>query len=128
MKKAIIAMSGGVDSAVASLLLKQQGYNLSGITMRLWADGENIPDSIECAPDDNALQARAVADALGFPHLTTALGESFKREVIERFINDYKNGKEKAIMALFGKCMKELKGNCDPQTLRKLLIDEINKA
>jgi tRNA-specific 2-thiouridylase len=93
MKKAIIAMSGGVDSAVASLLLKQQGYDLSGITMRLWADGENIPDSIECTPDDNALQARAVADALGFPHLTTALGESFKREVIERFINDYKNGK-----------------------------------
>ena len=38
------------------------------------------------------------------------------------------SGKEKALMALFGKCMKELKGNCDPQTLRTILIEEINKA
>ena len=37
-------------------------------------------------------------------------------------------GKEKALMALFGKCMKQLKGNCDPQVLRTMLIDEINKA
>ncbi len=41
-------------------------------------------------------------------------------------VTDYKNGKEKALMALFGKCMKELKGNCNPQTLRELLIKEIN--
>ncbi len=44
----------------------------------------------------------------------------------ERSVNDYKSGKEKALMALFGKCMKELKGNCDPQTLRQMLIDVIN--
>ena len=93
MKKAIIAMSGGVDSAVASLLLMQDGYDLTGLTMRLWAEGENIPDSFECAPDDNALQAKEVAKSLGFPHITTALGESFKKEVIDRFISDYKNGK-----------------------------------
>ena len=93
MKKAIIAMSGGVDSAVASLLLKQDGYELTGITMRIWADGENIPDSFECAPDENALQAKEVAKSLGFPHITTALGESFKKEVIDRFISDYKSGK-----------------------------------
>lgn len=93
MKKAIIAMSGGVDSAVASLILKQEGYDLTGVTMRLWADGENIPDSFECAPDDNALQAKDVANSLGFPHLTTALGASFKREVIDRFISEYKNGR-----------------------------------
>jgi aspartyl-tRNA(Asn)/glutamyl-tRNA(Gln) amidotransferase subunit B len=44
----------------------------------------------------------------------------------ERSVNDYKSGKEKALMALFGKCMKELKGNCDPQSLRQMLIDVIN--
>ena len=44
----------------------------------------------------------------------------------ERSVNDYKSGKEKALMALFGKCMKELRGNCDPQTLRQKLIDVIN--
>lgn len=56
--------------------------------------------------------------------------ESVVRNVVmndERSVNDYKSGKEKALMALFGKCMKELKGNCDPQTLRQTLIDVINK-
>ena len=43
-------------------------------------------------------------------------------------VADFKSGKEKALMALFGKCMKQLKGNCDPQVLRTMLIDEINKA
>ena len=42
-------------------------------------------------------------------------------------VADYKSGKEKAIMALFGKCMRELKGNCDPQVLRQILIDYVNK-
>ncbi|MBE6650118.1 MAG: Asp-tRNA(Asn)/Glu-tRNA(Gln) amidotransferase subunit GatB [Ruminococcaceae bacterium] len=42
-------------------------------------------------------------------------------------VADFKGGKEKALMALFGKCMKELKGNCDPQTLREMLIDAVNK-
>ena len=42
-------------------------------------------------------------------------------------VNDFKSGKEKALMALFGKCMKELKGNCDPQQLRKVLLDCINE-
>jgi aspartyl-tRNA(Asn)/glutamyl-tRNA(Gln) amidotransferase subunit B len=43
-------------------------------------------------------------------------------------VADFKGGKEKALMALFGKCMKELRGNCNPQELRTLLIDAINKA
>ena len=43
-------------------------------------------------------------------------------------VADYKAGKEKVLMALFGRCMKDLKGNCDPQTLRAALIEEINKA
>lgn len=93
MKKVLIAMSGGVDSAVASLLLKQEGCDLTGVTMRLWADGENIPDAFECAPDGNAIEAKKTAEMLSFPHVTTALGESFKKEVISRFISDYQSGK-----------------------------------
>ena len=93
MKKALVAMSGGVDSAVASLLLKQKGYDITGITMRLWSDGETIPDALECTPDENAIQAQKTAELLCFPHITTALGESFRREVIDRFICDYRNGK-----------------------------------
>jgi len=43
-------------------------------------------------------------------------------------VADFKSGKEKALMALFGKCMKELKGNCNPQVLRELLINSINNS
>ncbi len=56
--------------------------------------------------------------------------EAVIKAVIEadpKSVADYKGGKEKALMALFGKCMKELKGNCDPQILRTILIDSINK-
>lgn len=93
MKKALVAMSGGVDSAVASLLLKQSGYDITGITMRLWSESENIPDSDITPPDDNAIEAKKTADLLGFPHITTALGESFRRQVVDNFIEAYKNGK-----------------------------------
>jgi aspartyl-tRNA(Asn)/glutamyl-tRNA(Gln) amidotransferase subunit B len=61
----------------------------------------------------------------------TGLIEKTVREAIAadpRAVADFKGGKEKALMALFGKCMKQLKGNCDPQLLRTMLIDEINKA
>ena len=57
--------------------------------------------------------------------------EAAVREIVideERSVADYKSGKEKALKAIFGKCMKELRGNCDPQVLRSMLIDEINKA
>ena len=60
----------------------------------------------------------------------TGLVDKIVAEVIaadEKAVNDYKSGKEKALMSLFGKCMKQLKGNCDPQVLRTILIDAINK-
>ena len=93
MEKVIVAMSGGVDSAVASLLLKNSGYDLLGVTMRLWEDDARIPDSYECEPDENALEAKKTAELLGFSHKTVALGESFRREVIDRFIDSYRSGK-----------------------------------
>ncbi|MBR5514795.1 MAG: Asp-tRNA(Asn)/Glu-tRNA(Gln) amidotransferase subunit GatB [Clostridia bacterium] len=57
--------------------------------------------------------------------------EAIVKAVVEadpKSVADFKGGKEKALMALFGKCMKELKGNCNPQVLREILIDQINKA
>ena len=80
MKKVLVAMSGGVDSAVASMLLAESGYDILGVTMRLWEDGVSIPDSHECEPDENSLEAKKTADLLGFPHKTIALGESFRRK------------------------------------------------
>ena len=60
----------------------------------------------------------------------TSAIEEIVKAVIEadpKSVNDFKNGKEKALMALFGKCMKQLKGNCNPQVLREILIENINK-
>ena len=64
MKKALVAMSGGVDSAVAALLLKGDGYDLTGITMRLWDASARVPDEKLCAPDENATEAKKIADEL----------------------------------------------------------------
>ena len=61
----------------------------------------------------------------------TANIEKVIKEIVAadpKSVADYKGGKEKALMALFGKCMKTLKGNCDPQVLRKILLEEIDKA
>lgn len=61
----------------------------------------------------------------------TANIEKVIKEIVAsdpKSVADYKSGKEKALMALFGKCMKTLKGNCDPQVLRKILLEEIDKA
>ena len=93
MQKALVAMSGGVDSAVAALLLLKSGYYVTGITMCLWSELQNIPDSTYYPPDENAIEAKRIAQMLDFDHITTALGESFRRQVIDRFIDDYKSGK-----------------------------------
>ena len=89
-KKVLVAMSGGVDSAVAALLLKKQGYDIGGITMKVWENDEIAMDS---TPDQNSTDAKAIADTLGFPHYTVCLGEQFKTAVIDRFISDYASGK-----------------------------------
>jgi len=92
------------------------------------ANGKKI---LEAMFDDKTIEPMAYAEANNLVLSNdTGLAEKVVKEVIasdEKAVNDYKSGKEKALMSLFGKCMRELKGNCDPQTLRTLLIDEINK-
>ena len=89
-QKVLIAMSGGVDSAVAALLAHKLGYHIAGITMRLWDENGRLPDDLVTpAEDDNVRDARAIADRLGFPHHTVTLGESFYRDVVTPFIDSY---------------------------------------
>lgn len=87
----LVAMSGGVDSSVAAALLKQQGYNLIGITMNLFCSQNASQTS--CCSAKSAEDAKKVANQLGFPHYTLNLKDEFKKYVIDNFIEEYKNGR-----------------------------------
>ena len=81
--------------------------------------------------EDSAIDPETFAKENGYiVSNDTSLIDGVVKKVVEedpKSVADYKSGKEKAIMALFGKCMRELKGNCDPQVLRQILIDYVNK-
>ena len=87
MKKVIVGMSGGVDSAVAALLLKQAGYDVVGVTLRTWAGTEG-QESRCCEIDD----ARQTARTIGIPyHAFNCLSE-FETKVVTPFVQDYLHG------------------------------------
>jgi tRNA-uridine 2-sulfurtransferase len=86
-----VAMSGGVDSAVAALLAREEGAEVVGITVKLWTDPETDGAKACCSPEA-VLGARALAHQLGMPHFTLDLEEDFRRRVVDRFIGDYTAG------------------------------------
>lgn len=88
-KKVLLGMSGGVDSSVSAILLKEQGYDVIGITMKLW---ESEEDS-SCCNIESANDAKRVCDYLNIPHYTINLKEEFKKRVIDDFICCYANYK-----------------------------------
>ena len=91
--KALVAMSGGVDSAAAALLLQKDGYNIEGITMRLWDEQAFLNNTQTNTLDENSIQAKAIAEKLDFPHSSIDLSDCFNACVVSPFIDDYKCGK-----------------------------------
>lgn len=93
MKKAIVAMSGGVDSSVAALFMKEQGYECIGATMKLY-DNEDIGIDREktCCSLDDIEDARAVAYKLGMPYYVFNFKDEFEHKVIDKFISTYEAG------------------------------------
>jgi tRNA-specific 2-thiouridylase len=89
-KRAIIAMSGGVDSSVAAMLAREQGLDCVGITMKLLADeGAKAEGERVCCSFSDAEDARRVADLLDFPFFVFNLADNFRCQVIEPFIRAY---------------------------------------
>ncbi|MGN6201171.1 MAG: tRNA 2-thiouridine(34) synthase MnmA [Solirubrobacterales bacterium] len=90
-KRVAVAMSGGVDSAVAALLAREEGAEVVGITVKLWSDPETDGAKACCSPEA-VLGARGLAHQLGMPHFTLDLEEDFRRRVVDRFIGGYAEG------------------------------------
>lgn len=88
METVFVGMSGGVDSSVAALLLKRQGFDVVGVTMRLF--GDRLPKS---GGEDDITDARRVCEALGIPHRVADLSDVFCHHVVDEFVAEYRRGR-----------------------------------
>ena len=87
--KALIAMSGGVDSSITALLMQRQGYDCIGVTMKLHFE-KDVAD--KCGGEQDIKDAAAVCERLGMSHEAKDFSSSFKCCVMDKFVNTYRNG------------------------------------
>ena len=92
MKKVIVGLSGGVDSSVSALLLKQQGYEVIGLFMKNWHD-ESVTISDECPWLDDSNDAMLIAEKLEIPFQTVDLSKEYHSRIIDYMFNEYENGR-----------------------------------
>lgn len=94
-QRVIVGMSGGVDSSVAAALLVEQGYDVAGVTMRLWTlhDGAALSGKQQCCSVEDVDDAVAVAQALGIPHYVLNFERQFKENVVDYFVDEYARGR-----------------------------------
>src|SRR3954454_5246166 len=91
-RRTLVAMSGGVDSAVAAQLALDAGDDVIGVTLELWSDPHGDGTESCCSPQA-VTGARALAHRMGIPHITLDLRDEFKREVVEDFVAEYEAGR-----------------------------------
>lgn len=93
-QKVVVGMSGGVDSSVAAFLLKEQGYDVVGVTMRLWQEEHDVMETgKECCSLGAVEDAKRVAEQIGIPHYVMNFSEDFKTHVVDYFVEEYLKGR-----------------------------------
>jgi tRNA-uridine 2-sulfurtransferase len=92
-QRILLGMSGGVDSSVAGYLLREQGYEVIGVTMKVWPQDCISRAEDKCCGPQAVADARAVAHALGIPHYVVDEADQFERLVIDYFSNEYQSGR-----------------------------------
>ena len=88
----VVAMSGGVDSSTVAGIMKHQGYNVIGITLKLYDDTKEVSKSKQCCAGQDILDAKRVADRLGIEHKILYYQNKFKTGVIDNFVESYLKG------------------------------------
>ncbi|WP_367179663.1 tRNA 2-thiouridine(34) synthase MnmA [uncultured Ruminococcus sp.] len=96
MKRVMVGMSGGVDSSVAALLLRDQGYEVMGVTLKLFSD-EDISEAQKegktCCALNDVMDAKSVARRLGFDHVVFNFKDNFREHVMKQFADSYLSGR-----------------------------------
>ena len=92
-KRVLLGMSGGVDSSVAGYLLREQGYDVIGVTMKVWPKDCISRAEDKCCGPQAVADARAVAHSLGIPHYVVDEADQFERTVIDYFTSEYQAGR-----------------------------------
>ncbi len=118
-KRVVIGMSGGVDSSVAALLLKEQGYEVIGLFMRNWHEED---DSGSCTAEADYTDVRRVANLLDIPYYTIDLSREYQDRVFKLFLDEYKKGRTPNPDVL---CNKEIKFGPFKEFAEKLGADYI---
>ena len=91
--RVVVAMSGGVDSSVTAALLREQGYEVVGITLQLYDHGAAVARKGACCAGQDIHDARNVAAAIDIPHYVLDYEERFASEVMEEFADSYQIGR-----------------------------------
>ena len=90
--KVVVAMSGGVDSSVVAALMKEEGYNVTGITLKLYDDSKQSKEGRQCCAGQDIMDAKRVSEKININHEILYYQKRFKSEVINSFIDSYAAG------------------------------------
>ena len=120
--RVVVAMSGGVDSSVVAAMLREEGYDVVGITLQLYDHGAAVGKKGACCAGQDIHDARLVANAIGIPHYVLDYESLFRQSVMDDFVDSYLHG-ETPIPCV--KCNQSVKFHDLLQVARDLKADAL---